>query len=339
LDTTFGSGGKLVTNIQLFNGTDRVALQADGKIVLAGSMRDPSHTTYEFVTARYNANGTADTTFGNGGQVVTHVGSDDNVGGVAIDATGRILIAGWDDENAGFTNGYYLLRYAANGSLDADFGSGGVATLANPAGWRTVSGYVVVGVAVQANGQIVVGGNLGDTQQGQEYVTAVRANPDGTLDTGYGDGGWVSTVVGYPGEAQAMALEPDGRLVLAGYAHASTSSRPVDAALVRFLASAPQVGSLTASPNPADAGSAVTLTAGGITDGNPGATVTRVAFSVESGDGSSTLLGYGTRNADGTWSFTFSTTGWAAGTYTLLAQAEDSDGAFGDPAALTLELV
>src|SRR5262249_26495814 len=73
LDTTFGSLGKLVTNIQLFNGSDRVALQSDGKIVLAGTMRDPSLTSYQFVTARFNANGTADSTFGNGGQVVTHV--------------------------------------------------------------------------------------------------------------------------------------------------------------------------------------------------------------------------------------------------------------------------
>jgi uncharacterized delta-60 repeat protein len=337
LDTTFGNGGKLVTNIQLINGGDGVALQADGKIVLAGNKIDSATHSYEFCVARFNANGTADTTFGTGGQVATHVGGDDWTGGVTIDSSGRILIAGYDEGD--FTNGYYLLRYTPNGALDAGFGSVGVATLANPAGWRIVSGYMVVGVAVQANGQIVVGGNLGDVQQGQEYVTAVRANPDGTLDTGYGDGGWASTVVGTTGEALAMTLQPDGRLVLAGYTHPTTNSRPVDVTLVRFLASAPQVGSLTANPNPAAAGSSVTLTSGGITDGNAGATVSKVTFYYLDATGAQQVLGYGRPNGDGTWSMSFSTADWAAGSYTVYAQATDSDGVIGDPCGLTLQLV
>ena len=54
------------------------------------------------------------------------------------------------------------------------------------------------------------------------------------------------------------------------------------------------------------------------------------------GAASDTLLGYGTANGDGTWSLTFSTAGWASGTYTLFAQAKDSYGVFGDPLALTL---
>jgi len=87
-----------------------------------------------FVTARFNANGTADTTFGNGGSVAIHV-STDNVGGVTIDASGGILVAGYDS-GVGALGEFYLLRYAANGTLDAGFGSGGVATVMNPAGGK-----------------------------------------------------------------------------------------------------------------------------------------------------------------------------------------------------------
>ncbi len=143
-----------------------------------------------------------------------------------------------------------------------------------------------------------------------------------------------------------VALEPDGRIVpclLAG-----TNSNPTTGvqsfALARFLATGPEIGSFTsftASPNPVTGGNDVTLTAANISDANPNATITQVAIYLESnGDGTldagDTLLGYATRQSDGTWTFTFSTDGWASGTYTLYALAEDSYDVFGDPLALTL---
>ena len=111
--------------------------------------------------------------------------------------------------------------------------------------------------------------------------------------------------------------------------------------LARFMPSAAQIGSFTASPNPVTAGSDVTLTASSITDGNPGSSISQVAFYVDSnGDGflepgTDTLLGYGTRDSAGAWTFTF-TVNWAAGDYTLFARARDSLGVFGEPISLTL---
>jgi probable HAF family extracellular repeat protein len=95
-----------------------------------------------------------------------------------------------------------------------------------------------------------------------------------------------------------------------------------------------QIGSFTASPDPVTAGSFVTLTAANITDTNPGATITKVAFYVQI-NGSNTFLGYGTQTSPGVWTCTF-TVKLAPGTYTLFAQAEDSYGVFGDLAATTL---
>jgi hypothetical protein len=101
---------------------------------------------------------------------------------------------------------------------------------------------------------------------------------------------------------------------------------------------APQIRSFTASPNPVTAGGSVTLTASNLTDTNPGATITQVAFSYIDNSGSQHLLGYAAQTSPGVWTLSFSpsTFSLTSGTYTLLAQAEDSYGVFSDPFALTL---
>jgi hypothetical protein len=175
-----------------------------------------------------------------------------------------------------------------------------------------------------------------------------RYNPtDGSADTSFGvNGVAVSGQVqepNAPGFAVlfapvAVALEPNGRIVVAG---SSTGTGKYNFAVARFLATGPEISSFSAAPNPVAPGSSVTLTASGVTPLNPGSTVTQVAFYVDSnGDGvldaGDTLLGTGTQTGTGTWTFTFDTSGWASGTYTLFAQAEDSYGAGSDPLALSL---
>jgi probable HAF family extracellular repeat protein len=128
---------------------------------------------------------------------------------------------------------------------------------------------------------------------------------------------------------------------IAGYQVGGASPH---AFLLTPTSAAVQIGSFTASPNPASSGSLVTLTAAGVTTSNAGSTVTQVAFYLDSNrdgvlePGTDTLLGYGAQSSTGTWMFTFSTAGWAHGSYTLFAWAEDSSGVFGDPLALTLQV-
>jgi uncharacterized delta-60 repeat protein len=339
LDTTFGKAGKLVTTIRVENDghSIAVAVQADGKIVLGGDAYDPATNLVKFVVARFTTNGAADTGFGPGGLVTTQIGGYDALGGLAIQADGKIVIAGMQqglDPDGVDRQGEYVLRYTPNGALDAGFGAAGVVYLVNPSG---LLGQKATGVAVEADGQIVCGGLFEDGAGTHTSFAAMRVSPIGTLDVGFGDGGWATVQYTASAAVNAFALQPDGRVLLAGNARPTSNTYPVDVALVRFLTSAPQIGSFNANPNPVPSGSTATLTAANITDANPGATVAQVAFYIMI-DGSGVLLGEGTQNSDGSWSYAFDTTGYAAGTYTLAAQATDSFGALGNPVALTLTI-
>jgi uncharacterized delta-60 repeat protein len=324
LDASFGSGGKLVTSTYFQSGQDRLALQPDGKILLAGA-QDPANNPPQFVVARFNANGTADSGFGSGGVATTSLGIYDGIDGIAIQGDGKIVIGGIYNPGPPATHATFcLLRYNSDGTPDAGFGSGGVTAVPESVGGIIPHG----GVAVQSDGKIVASVQLNPPSQPGLFAAA-RVNPDGSVDTGYGNGGWVTVYTG--GVPQASALEPDGRLLIAGSAATANSG---GVALVRILPSAPQIGSFLANLNPVTSGSSTTLTASNITDGNPNSTITQVAFYVQV-NGTNTLLGYGTQTSPGVWTFNY-TVNLAAGSYTLLAQADDSYGALGDPFALTL---
>src|SRR5207245_811854 len=136
VDTTFASGGEVVTawgksgnasadayGMALY---PNLGTANDGKIVLAGDA-DTGKTGKQFALARYNPNGSLDTSFGSGGTVTTVIGSYQSGGdAVAIQSDGRIVVVGEEAEGANF-NPYYLTlaRYNANGTLDTTFGSGG----------------------------------------------------------------------------------------------------------------------------------------------------------------------------------------------------------------------
>jgi hypothetical protein len=194
-------------------------------------------------------------------------------------------------------------------------------------------------VAIQSDGQIVLAGNsyVGSTL---DFLVARFNGAKGSLDTTFGVGG-VAVSSGMQAAGWGVAFEPDGRIVVAG----SDVPGGSGFALARFLATGPQIGSFTASPNPVTGGNSLALTASNISDANPGASITGVTFYVDSnGDGvlepgADTLLGYATQTSPGTWTFTFSTTGLTAGTYTFFAVAEDSFGVVSDPLWTTEQVV
>jgi uncharacterized delta-60 repeat protein len=326
LDTTFGSGGEVSTNYQVGgNGRNAsVAAQADGKIVLACTTNGYG----EFVVARFNTNGTADAGFGSGGVVLTQVNVSDSFGGLAIQGDGKIVVSGSENNAATSPSLLCVLRYNTGGALDPGFGTGGIATLPSPGGNVNANDS---GVVIQADGEIVAGGRYNAAGW---ILAAARVSPSGAVDTGYGSGGWAKVQLD-DGNFGAIALQPDGRLVIAGDALLAPGSFIIEVALARFLGSAPQVGSFTANPDPVTSGSSLTLTASNISDGNPNSTVTQVAFYYIDSTGTQQVLGYGTSDGLGNWVLSF-TVSLPPGTYTLYAQAEDSYGAFGDPLALTL---
>src|SRR5262249_50663383 len=122
LDPTFGTGGQVTTNFGLSAGASSVALQPDGKFVVAGTIAQNGRN--DFAVTRYNTDGTLDAGFGAGGKVTTDFFDGFDIGtGVVIQADGKIVVGGTvgTDPFADFG----LVRYNPNGTLDTTFGTGG----------------------------------------------------------------------------------------------------------------------------------------------------------------------------------------------------------------------
>jgi uncharacterized delta-60 repeat protein len=138
-----------------------MAVQPDGRLVLAGTVYSVNSKS-EFALERYNVNGSLDTTFGTGGQALADFGSDAAASAVAVQADGRIVVAGRTD------GGFALARYYGNGSLDSSFGASGK-VLTDFAGYYGL----VNAVAVQPDGQIVAAGTFTDAN-GNTYIALAR---------------------------------------------------------------------------------------------------------------------------------------------------------------------
>jgi uncharacterized delta-60 repeat protein len=209
LDVGFHGDSRKVADF--FFGISGVAIQGDGKIVVAGGAgpRFPG----SFALARLTSNGALDRTFGGDGKVSTDFGPRGGyAASLAIQQDGKIVAAGWAEKR-----GFALARYNRNGTLDRAFGDGG-RVITPPRGGAQA-------VAIQADGKIVV---CGWTSAGKG-AAVFRYNSDGTLDETFGGDGKVFTALG----AFDLAVQPDGRIVVAGAAHVPDLTRPVFA-LARY---------------------------------------------------------------------------------------------------------
>ena len=135
LDPTFGTGGQVMTDFN--HSTDianAVALQPDGKLVVVGqTYTNNDFSGEDFAVARYNTDGTLDTTFGTRGKVRTDFpGLAAVASSVLIQPDGKILVAGGAFPNFTFLGDFELVRYNPNGSLDTSFGNGGIVTTSFP---------------------------------------------------------------------------------------------------------------------------------------------------------------------------------------------------------------
>jgi uncharacterized delta-60 repeat protein len=354
LDTTFGSGGEATTPFSNNLKVRAMALQPDGKIVVAATYQTGTNANPadEGMALRYNTNGSLDTTFGNGGIAATAIpfGVSPNTSyravavypnaGTANDgkiiAVGTVTGPGTPGAPPNETE-FAAVRYNPNGSLDTTFGGGaGYEVIPDPT--ITYPKDYADGVAIESDGKLIIVGNS-DGGPGVTYSQVVRLNVDGSLDNTFGKGGHVVTAIGTTTNGttsffEGVAIQPDGKIDAVGYA--VTSSGYVFT-LVRYLPSEPEIGSFTASASPVVSGSSLTLTASNITDGNPNSTITQVTFYYYDSTGTKQVLGYGTQTSAGVWTLNFTVT-LAPGTYTLYAQAQDSYGVFGDPLSLSLQV-
>jgi uncharacterized delta-60 repeat protein len=212
-DTGFGVGGKVITQFDnSISEAFAVAPQTDGKFVLAGYSLDSSDT--DFALARYNANGSLDTSFGVGGKVVTGIGNaDDTAFALVIQPSDGKLIAAGSSFN-GRNDDFALVRYKTDGTLDTTFGMGGIVTT----GFNNTFDYIDA-VAVQTDGKIVAAGYVFN---GSYFHFAIaRYHSNGTLDDTFGTGGKVITeMTAFDDLARAIALQSDGKIIVAGEANA-----------------------------------------------------------------------------------------------------------------------
>jgi len=209
-DATFNGGG--IAEDPGFTGDDTsawaVALQTDGKIVVAG--RSGAYGNSYITVVRYTTTGTLDTTFSNDGIIKlqifpnTHNWGDD----VLIQPDGKIVVAGtvW-----GTNYDYAVIRFTGSGETDTSFDTDGIQTI-DFGNWDFCNA-----VALQTDGKIIAAGRSGSTAANYDF-SLVRLNESGETDTTFGTDGKVTTDIssGFFDEIMGVALRPDGKILAGG---------------------------------------------------------------------------------------------------------------------------
>ncbi|MBA3681453.1 MAG: hypothetical protein H0W73_09855 [Bacteroidetes bacterium] len=237
LDATFGTAGKVTT--ALFNPTlneqdeiRSIAIQPDGKIVAAGFSNNG--TNGDFSLARYLSTGVLDNTFGlgNGVQKTQMATGNDEGYAVAIQSDGKIIVAGMATAPVTFNKGFALARYTAAGVLDNTFGASGkvITQVSNLTG----DAYATC-MAIQNDGKIVVAGYVDNGANND--IAVARFNSNGTIDNTFGmssNGFVVQAVGGNHDQANCIIIQPDGKIIVAGFTQSSTNLISKDSFIIRY---------------------------------------------------------------------------------------------------------
>ncbi len=298
-DNTFGTWGKAIVAFNLAGGTgqDRcfsVAVQPDGKILLAGSAQIGS--AVRMAVARLETDGSPDFNFGLGGRITVSFGVQDlgsQAQRVRVLPDGRIVLAGLAYASVSNSIDWALARLNADGSLDNGFGSVG----------RVLHGFDLGGdkqdvaydaVAVADGSMVVVGSARAGTPYDDDIAVA-RFLPNGSLDTAFGVAGHRVVTLNAGGDNQevaaAVAQDPLGRIVIAGSSSIASSNH--DIVVLRFTATGQPDAtfgaggqrfaalSIPPAPDYDDIGMSLALTPdGGIAVAGPSATTTNGIYAL-----------------------------------------------------------
>ena len=196
LDTSFGNGnGMVTTNFGYWGAIAALAIQPDGKIVAAGNVSGG------FGVARYNTDGSPDSSFGTNGIMTTSAGS--SCYALALQSDGKIVLGG----SSG--GGMVVVRLTTGGALDSTFNGTGLVKTNAGTGWNEI-----YALTLQGDGKIVAGG-YAYTADGCNFAV-LRYNTNGSLDTTFGTGGKVTTWLGSYARINSLALQADGKIVAGG---------------------------------------------------------------------------------------------------------------------------
>jgi uncharacterized delta-60 repeat protein len=211
IDRSFGDNGRVLTDFSGTGSTDQafaVAIDSGGKIVVAGY--SSSAAGVDFAVARYNSDGTLDTSFNSTGKVLTNFGGVDTATAVAIDSDHRIVVAG--SSNAGgnhLTYDFAVARYDSDGMLDETFNKTGLVLTDFGKG----SGDFATSAVIQSDGNIVVGGLSDASGMSYDFALARYNGGNGSLDrkvlTDFSGSGSIDRL-------EALAIQSDGNIVAVG---------------------------------------------------------------------------------------------------------------------------
>ncbi len=223
LDTTFEADGIVSVFVPGF--TTQIAsleIQSDGKLIVGGL--SDNGTQYDFAVLRFNINGSLDSTFDSDGIVTTSFGSSGNSSGksITIQSDNKILLAGSVYDGTNYD--YAIARYNTDGSLDTTFATTGLLTFG-----VGLTNDAPQDVKVQNDGKIIVAGSsyIG----GFNDFSMARLNSDGSFDNSFDSDGMVTTGFGLEDNAFGIAIQSDGKIILAGN---SENGSDTDFALARY---------------------------------------------------------------------------------------------------------
>ena len=208
LDTTFGTGGRVTTDLGSgWTSTAAVVVEGDHSILVAGTMNG------HFALLHYASNGTRDTSFGGATSGIVTVdfgGTNETPSAMTLDANGQILVAGTTTQTATGED-FALACFSADGTVATTFGTGGLVTTNFAGGSDEASALSIQ----PTNGKIVLAGY--SNQSGSDLFALARYNTDGSLDTSFGTGGKVTTDFGDGSDrASGVQVQYDGRIVVSG---------------------------------------------------------------------------------------------------------------------------
>jgi uncharacterized delta-60 repeat protein len=217
LDPSFGAGGRVDNP---FRSDRAVAVLPDGRIITAGGGGGS-----DLRLSLYRPDGSLDPSFGNGGNLATSVtAGDDRAAAIAVQRDGKFLVAGASAEDGDAD--WFVARFNPNGTLDATFGQAGVAVF--DAGGSPEA--EAADVALYPDGRIAVAGTAGG--DGLNFGAALLA-PDGSVVQSFGgSAGVVTTNLRNLDRARAVAIQGDGKIVVAGVSDQGGSDSSVG--LVRY---------------------------------------------------------------------------------------------------------
>ena len=223
VDPAFGTFGKVSIPFGTADsGANAISIQSDGKIVAAGFRAG------DFAVVRLHPNGVLDSSFGGTGFVTTSFSTnDDAANAIAVQSDGKIVVAGTSYNGANVD--FAVARYNSNGTPDDSFGTSGRVTTA-----IDTSVDVANAVAIQPDGKIVVAGYAVIGGTAVDFAVA-RYRTNGTLDPSFGSFGRVATALGAGGAVgSALAIQPDGKILVAGYTLPTLAGAAADFGLARY---------------------------------------------------------------------------------------------------------